>query len=286
MLDSGDRGVPHHAMGAPLPCSSLPLALSTTVSVLQSVGGAVQLDDAFLTVSTPVPGHRWADCLILLDPARVNDADDLIDHAMRAFPQRSHPAIALPARPSESSWRARPCQPVGDIPVEWFPHHWVCLTASALATPTSLDASYQVVSMTDPRLWDAFAALPSPGGPSYQRRWTDLKRQRQGENQARFFVCLHDGLIVGSGGVVLCEIGGRVVGRFEDIHTMPDHRRHGVASHIIAAAHRWARSHGAACTAIVAEADGAANGLYRSLGFAYRDEAWVVLPRRAQNRGG
>lgn len=97
-----------------------------------------------------------------------------------------------------------------------------------------------------------------------------------------FFAGVHGGRVVSTGGIVLCGVGGERVARFEDIETLPGHRRLGLASHIIAAAHAWATQQGAVKSVLVAEVEGEAIDLYRRIGFTGSDEAWMVLPRIAR----
>lgn len=157
----------------------------------------------------------------------------------------------------------------------------MALEAETVCPRQPLPAGYEVVSFTDEEQWQQFADLPSAGGKDYQRMWTTRKRQRQEKGQATFFAGLHEGQVVATGGVVLCELGERRVGRFEDIQTLPEHRQRGLASHVIAAAHTWAARQGALTSVLVADAGGEAIGLYHRIGFTNSDQAWMVLPRLA-----
>lgn len=258
----------------------MPLPLSTTWSVLESLGADVSTDGEHLRVAADLPGHRWSKALSVLAPARVNDAEHWIARAAAEFPTVRYPAIGLPARPDAAAWAAVPCPRFGDVDVEWFPHHWVALTAADVTPAHPLGDGYDVVLISEAHQWEQFARLPSPGGPEYQQTWTALKRRRQEEGRAAFFAGMRGEEVVATGGIVLCSLGDRVVARYEDITTQPGHRRRGIASHILAAAHAWAREHGADLSVLVADAEGDAIGTYQRLGFRAADEAWMVLPRR------
>lgn len=262
--------------------ASMPLPLSTTWAVLVSLGATVSVVDGALVVSRDLPGHRWCHALSVLDPSRVNEVQYWLAVAAREFPDVARPAIGLPAEPDRELWRQQPCAQLPDLAVEWWPQHWASLEAQTVQPAHDLPDGYAVVPISTDRQWEQFASLPSDGGADYQRIWAGLKRERQETGRAMFFAGVHDGQVVATGGIVLCDLGGHRVARFEDIQTLPEHRRRGLAGHLLAAAHSWAATQGAASSILVADVEGEAIGLYERLGFTVRDQAWMVLPRRAQ----
>lgn len=257
----------------------LPLPLSTTWAVLESGGARVRRDDEVLVVSADLPGHRWSHAISVLDPGRVDEAARWLARAREEFPETAFPAIGLPARPDRGLWREQPCPASSLGAAEWWPQHWMALEARKVEPHGALPAGYRVIPVATQSQWAQFAGLPSPGGEAYQRTWTELKRRRQETGVAQFFAGICDGEVVGTGGVVLCDLAGRRVARFEDVQTLPAHRRQGLASHVIAAAHAWAAGQGAAMSVIVADAEDEAIDLYHRIGFTDSDEAWMVLPR-------
>lgn len=260
---------------------SLPLPLSTTWAVLESLGATITSDGDALVVSVDVEGHRWCHAVSVLDPARIDEAPHWLARAAQEFPAVTYPAIGLPTRPDREVWRRQPCRPLDGAAVEWWPQHWIALEASTVAPRHALPAGYSVVPIDKEEHWVQFADLPSAGGEEYRQTWTALKRRRQDEGRAMFFAGLHQGRVVATGGIVLCDLGSRQVARFEDIETQPEHRQRGLASHLLAAAHTWAMDHGAGSSVLVGDAEGEAVDLYHHIGFIDSDEAWMVLPRLA-----
>lgn len=235
-----------------------------------------------LVVSADLPGHRWSRAISVIDPERVNEASHWLERATEEFPTHTYPAIGLPGRPDRELWRGQPCPPSGETLMEWWPQHWMALEAAAVEPTRPLLSDYEIVPIATSDEWMQFATLPSAGGQDYQRTWTTLKRRRQAAGDAMFFAGVRDGRVVSTGGIVLCDLAGERVARFEDVQTLPEHRQQGLASHLIAAAHEWAAQQGAAKSVLVADVEGKAIDLYHHIGFLDSDEAWMVLPRMAR----
>jgi GNAT superfamily N-acetyltransferase len=83
---------------------------------------------------------------------------------------------------------------------------------------------------------------------------------------------------VSSLGIVLCgqDAEGRVVARYQSVQTAVDHRRRGLAGHLLGVAAGWAAERGAQRWVIATESDNPAGRLYRSLGFTPDSRSWEV----------
>lgn len=101
-------------------------------------------------------------------------------------------------------------------------------------------------------------------------RW-HRQAQREGTMQ-RFGAFDAEGKLCSSVGIF--TLGERA--RFNSVSTDAEHRRKGLASHLLYIADEWSRRHGCRASAIVADAGSDAERLYRSLGFSPRAEHYQL----------
>ena len=72
-----------------------------------------------------------------------------------------------------------------------------------------------------------------------------------------------DETLVASLGIVCCD----TTARYQAVGTDPQHRRRGLATHLLGVAARWSADHGCDRWVIVTEATNPAGRVYRSVGF-------------------
>jgi ribosomal protein S18 acetylase RimI-like enzyme len=115
------------------------------------------------------------------------------------------------------------------------------------------------------------APLP-PGHREFLERSTHEARRMVEGSQAEYFGTFSDGRL---GSVVGIASDGQGVARYQNVGTHPDFRRRGHASALLARAGSFAvEEFGAGLLVIVADRDGPASGLYRSLGFDPVEGQW------------
>jgi GNAT superfamily N-acetyltransferase len=90
------------------------------------------------------------------------------------------------------------------------------------------------------------------------------RRSLSDRNVAAFFGVFSDGVLVADLGIVRCDR----IARYQSVGTDAEHRRRGLAAHLLGLAARWAGDQGCDQWVIVTEASNPAGRLYRSLGFA------------------
>jgi GNAT superfamily N-acetyltransferase len=90
------------------------------------------------------------------------------------------------------------------------------------------------------------------------------RRSLSDRNIAAFFGTFSDGVLVADLGIVRCDR----IARYQSVGTDAEHRRRGLAAHLLGLAAHWAGDQGCEQWVIVTEASNPAGHLYRSLGFA------------------
>ncbi|MDA8062186.1 MAG: GNAT family N-acetyltransferase [Actinomycetota bacterium] len=245
------------------------LGFATDVAVLRAGGSMVVEDDDHLVVRTPSnPGYWWGNFVLVADA-------ELLAHGVEVFhgefPDVGHLAIgvdgsdgAVPKKITELGLEA-------DVSV--------VLTATSVASAGVVDA--EVRSLSEDGDWEQLLELrrqdDHPATDDvYQRRRVGEVRRLVESGAGVFLGALREGRLVSTLGVV-CDGSGTV--RYQHVQTDAGHRRQGLAGHLVAAAaqvasHRWDVDR----FVIVADPDGPAINLYRSLGF-HECELQVQLAR-------
>jgi len=111
----------------------------------------------------------------------------------------------------------------------------------------------------------------------FARARNESRRTICAGDTAAYFGAFADGVLAASLGIVRC---GKTA-RYQDILTATNHRRRGLASHLLGVAARWAESYGCDRWVVVTEATNPAKSVYRRAGLephstrvaAYRGEA-------------
>jgi GNAT superfamily N-acetyltransferase len=194
----------------------------------------------------------------------VADAGRWVDTFQVAFPSASWIAIGLIRMPDDQdTWVAQ------GLAVELED----VLTTRSLPRQTPLPHGYTVRRFRggdwEQSLARAVAAndrTAEEEPQSYQRfarertqAWRALS-EREG---AAFFGAFAGDVLVAELGIVKCG----TMGRYQSVSTDEEHRRRGLASHLLGVAARWAADRGCDRWVIVTEATNPAGRVYRSVGF-------------------
>jgi ribosomal protein S18 acetylase RimI-like enzyme len=150
------------------------------------------------------------------------------------------------------------------------------LTARGLRGPRRPAGPWETRALRTPDDWRQAAQLrglldaedgPVPAGHErFLERVTEEARGTVEAGHASYFGAFTDGALCSMVGIV-SDGGG--VARFQTVGTHPAHRRQGMACTLLVRAARFATAGlGADTLVIVADPDGPAVGLYRSLGFS------------------
>lgn len=244
--------------------ASLPANWATDLDILRLSGAVIERRDDHLVVRSPAnPWAHWGNFVMVTDPAADPDADHWVSTFSREFPDASWLAVGLTTTPATTSWQR---------------HGVVIETLDVLTTdtaPRTTDAvpGYEVRPFAagdwQRDIVRAIAENAATGAydaeeyGAFVTRQAQTRRELADRGDAAWFGAFADGRLVADLGIVRC--GRRA--RYQDITTDPDHRRRGLASHLLGVAGRWAGDRGCTEWVIVTEPSNDAGRVYRAAGF-------------------
>jgi len=251
--------------------SDLPLDLppgwATDLAVLASSGSLVEHRGDHLVVRTPDnPTYHWGNCLLVLDETAVGDAPRWLGAFAAAFPDAGWVAVGLPRMPGDlAAWTALGVElELDDV-----------LTTRTLPRQAPLAAGYTARRLAGDDDWEQHVAkelrenartgeFPPDGYEEFLRARTVARRALVGRDAAAWFGAFDGGgRLVADLGIVRCG----TTARYQAVGTDADHRRRGLASHLLGLAARWSATGGCDRWVIVTEATNPAGRVYRSVGF-------------------
>ena len=249
--------------------------------MLRLSGATIEDRGDHLVVTSPDnPGYHWGNFLLVTDPQARNDASRWGALFRATFPDARHLSIGLPGEPDPEPWAAL------DLPVT--SDEVMSTTTPPVRRPAP--DGYVIVQLVTQEQWSAAAAADiaenartgeQPDDASYRDFTMARIRSRAGLSErgaAAFFGAFVGEVCVSDLGIVLCgeDTQGRVMARFQSVQTALDHRRRGLAGHLVGVAASWAADRGAQRWLIATEPDNPAGRLYRSLGFVPDTRSWQV----------
>ena len=243
----------------------LPVGWATDVAVLEHSGSIAEDCGDHLVLRTPSnPTYHWGNCLLVTDAEAVDDASRWSAVFAAAFPSATWVAIGLARLPDDpAAWTACGLElELDDV-----------LSTATLPRQTQLASGYTVRRL-DGDDWEQITArrleendrTGEHDPKSYERfarARTATHRSVSERELAAFFGAFAGDALVAHLGIVRCG----TIARYQDVSTDPEHRRRGLASHLLGVAARWAAGHGCDRWVIITEATNPAGRVYRSVGF-------------------
>lgn len=249
----------------------------TDLAVLQHTGSLIDERFDHIIVHSPEnPAFHWGNYVLVTDPDAADDATRWVEVFRAQFPGAEHVSIGLPRIPSPGSWEGTGLVIDTDdvLFTETVPERRL-LAGGYSARPFESDADWSALVALD-LAENTRTGTQEPGG--FERFLRDQVRARRRivtAGLAQWFGAFDvKGRLSASLGVVRCG----EVARFQSVGTDADHRRRGLAGHLVGLAARWAQPGGATAWVIVTESSNPAGRLYRSLGF--RPDAVQVAASR------
>ena len=238
---------------------------ATDLAVLAHSGSTIEDHGEHLVVRTPAnPEFHWGNCLFVTDERAVDDAARWVSTFRSAFPNATWVAIGLVRMPvAADAWAEQGLEvELDDV-----------LTTGTLPRQTPLAEGYTAGRIAGAD-WEQYARraireneqageFDLETHEKFVRARTRSRRALSERNVAAFFGAFADGQLVADLGIVRC---GRTA-RYQTVGTDPDHRRRGLASHLLGRAARWAADRDCDRWVILTETANPAGRLYRSLGF-------------------
>ena len=261
----------------PTETPDLPLGWQTDLAV-QRLAGAVVIDhgDHLVVRSPHNPDFHWGNLVVVTDGAAVDDADRWVATYERCFPDAGWLAIGLARLPDDlAAWQAHGLEPELDE----------VLATDALPLATPRPEGYDVRRLAGPDWEDHLAKgleanersgeHPAEEFRRFATAQRDTRRSLSEQDLAAFFGAYDGDRLVADLGIVRC---GNTA-RYQSVGTRPEHRRRGLAAHLLGVAARWSAQQGCTTWVIITEATNPAGRVYRSVGFApVRGNAQVYRP--------
>jgi GNAT superfamily N-acetyltransferase len=245
----------------------LPLGWHTDLAVLRLGGSTFDERPDHVVVRTPGnPLYHWGNFVLVTDVRGGEDPAHWLATFEREFPDAAHRAIGLTGElGDEDAWRAL------DLTVE----HDDVLATTTCPQPTPLPGGYLVRQLTDASDWEQSTGLriaefagESAHEAEFERRNTEDRAEMSARGETAWFGAFEGDRLVAELGIVDC---GKAVARYQSVVTGADHRRRGLAGHLLGVAAAWAADRDARTWVIVADLGSDASRLYQSRGFEPAD---------------
>ena len=243
----------------------LPPGWATDLAILEHSGSLVEDRGDHLLVRTPDnPDFHWGHCLFVTDEDAVDDTDRWVGTFTSAFPEATWVAIGLIRMPDDQdAWVAQGL----DLELDDV------LTTRTLPRQTPLPEGYAVRRLSGQDWEQSVDRSTAENDRTHEHDPESFERFAQEQAHARralserdvgaWFGAFADDMLVAELGIVRCG----TTARYQSVDTDDEHRRRGLASHLLGVAARWAADQGCDRWVIVTEATNPAGRVYRSLGF-------------------
>ncbi len=241
------------------------LGWQTDLAILRHTGSTIEDHDDHLVVRSPHnPEFHWGNCIFVTDESLVDDAPRWVDAFHLAFPEATWVAIGLTRMPADrNAWAEQGMFPELDdvLSVDRLP----------LQTPLAPEYTARRLDGTD---WEhsvlraiqenkRTAEYEPRAHERFVRAQIQTRRALCDRGDAAFFGAFAGDALVAELGIVRCGS----IARYQSVDTDVDHRRRGLAAHLLGLAARWAGERGCRQWVIVTGATNPAGRLYRRLGF-------------------
>ncbi len=251
---------------------SLNLGTATDLAIAELTGSSIDEHGSYLVLSSPDnPGYYWGNYIQILNNDR--SVEDWEVTFRQHFPDALHRCFGLPTGTDISVWKG----------LGYTCDTEETLVAHTVPVQTPCPPGYQVHPIDD---WQQYLAIELAENIRTQKHSDESYRSYM-QNKIATYITLIDqghaqffgayfetGDLVASLGIVCCpplNTGAETLAnlaRYQHVFTEAQHRRKGLAAHLIGVAGAWAADHGAVTYAICTETTNAAGRVYRRSGFS------------------
>lgn len=241
----------------------------TDLAILELTGSTIDDHGDHLVVRSPGnPDYHWGNCVLVTDPATVDDAARWFDAFRSTFPDAGWVAIGLPDFPrNATAWTSL------GLELEL-----VDVLSTTRAPRTGPLPDGYTVRRIDGDDWELVieaevadnarsGIYESTAHAEFVRETVATRRRLCDRGLAAFFGAFAGEDLAATLGIVRCG----TTARFQAVGTDPAHRRRGLASHLLGVAGDWAGAEGCDAWVIVTESTNEAGRVYRAAGFTLDD---------------
>jgi GNAT superfamily N-acetyltransferase len=237
----------------------------TDLAILELTGSTITYEGDFAIVRTPAnPNYHWGNSIMVLDPAAVNNARRWVELFKANFPLADWTAIDLPLMPTDVA-----CWSELGLQLEQLD----VMTSNSAPKQTELPEGY-AVRMFTPSDWNDLIVAELEENLSsgvyepvshekFVRQTNDARKALCSTGKAAWFGVICNDELVASLGIVKCGS----TARYQAVATNENHRRLGLASHLLGLAAQWSIDQGCDNWVIATEENNSAAGVYRRAGF-------------------
>jgi ribosomal protein S18 acetylase RimI-like enzyme len=243
------------------------IAFITDVAIRSMEGASVTERDGYLVIRTADnPGFWWGNFLLLDALPEPGTASQWLDRFAAEFPAAGHVALGI------DTTDAGAVIPADFIDAGLEPERSVTLTTTDVTEPAHVNTEAEIRPLAADDDWEQsvdlslrlFASEGLTDLAYYQGRVLSYRRITE-QGLGAWLGAFDDGRLVSQLGVVLAGDG---LARYQHVETDPAVRRRGLAGTLVWQAGRYGLEElGAHTLVIVADRDGDAIRLYRSVGF-------------------
>jgi len=243
----------------------LPAGWATDLAILELSGSLIDDRGDHLVVRSPHnPDYHWGNCLFVTDDGDENDAGHWVAAFSKAFPDADWIAMGLMRMPdNRDAWAAHELELELDE----------VLSTGTLPPQTPAPSGYTVRRLEGDDWERSVARVLAENRRSgeFEAQAHERFARAQAQTQRAFsarevgarFGAFADDELVAELGIVRCG----TTARYQSVATEEEHRRQGLASHLLGVAADWAAHRGCDRWVIVTEATNPAGRVYRRAGF-------------------
>jgi ribosomal protein S18 acetylase RimI-like enzyme len=252
------------------------LGYRTDLMVRRLAGSSITDRGRYIVVRTPEnPGFHWGNFLLWPGPPAEDEVGEWMAQFAEEFPAATHVALGIdvteiPEWPGYLSTTGLEADSSVVLAAEQPPEAGPPDDAPTIRPLRSDDDWGQELGLRVTLAGED--GPPPPGHHAFLERSTAESRRLVESGHAGYFGAFVDDRLCSVVGIASDGLG---VARYQNVGTHPEYRRRGFASTLLSRAGSFGREvFGARLLVIVADLDGPAVGLYRSVGFDPVEEQW------------
>jgi ribosomal protein S18 acetylase RimI-like enzyme len=256
------------------------LGFRTDLRLLELSGSLIEDRGTHLVIRTPDnPTYFWGNFLLLKHRPFPGGEREVIAAFQTEFPEAEHVSIGIDGIDDQTAELQAFVDAGMDV------NSGVVLTTGALIEPRRVADGVVVRALESDDDWEQWARLSHHlSSKTDETAFMTFARCRNAQERAlvarglgQRFGAFVDDTLVSTAGIFVTHAG---IARYQTVETHPDHRRQGLASAVVYAAGQHAlAAYKLEALVIVAENDGDAIRIYRSLGFV-DTERHLTMERR------